>query len=672
MVDFSHPSTTRALASAVIALSAIACSNTISKEDRETLSEPKVEAFFNSTGTRADNAADLKPSEFLVERIDSAQSTLDVAVYGFDKMNVVDAVIRAYERGVDVRFVGSGSHLGDEGYERVMDHHIPSQVGNEFHIMHQKFFIIDGRFVFSGTGNITPTGFGRNNNNWVWIESRPLAADYTREFERMFNGRFSTAKDSTEAEFTGGERPGPGNTRDGSNTYEIGDTTVEVYFSPQEPAMSRMIEEIQQVHTSIHFQIFAFTKNEVGSAFIDKHRELMQQNEQAELPDDWREQSPRSWPNKVTGLLDRSQVHGNGQWHEAYRLHAFGVPMKIDANEASIQPGDYQAGGGRLHTKTMILDAGTEDARVITGSFNWSSSATVANDEVLMILRGREITEAYMSMFDELWRKSRTLPKGMCNYLRAKHDDNVDLTCAPEVETGESSADPGDVVFSEVHWDGWNGRPDPTEHTGPVDERASVVNDQFIELYNTTDRPIDMTMWTITNGHDFVLGFPPGTIIRPGQHYLILDHNTVAYSERRPQRGRHAFLNPNFVLNTINDPRYPRLNLKNSSLHLELRKLGSKPSDPAVDVAGDWGPPFHGGRVLECTDNCEADNPQTDPTYEIVANYSMERHIPEDAPVSRGDQPDAWQACQRDEGGKNVNPDFRDRIIATPGTANSE
>ena len=41
--------------------------------------------------------------------------------------------------------------------------------------MHNKFFVIDGRFVVTGTGNITTTGFGKNDNNWVMIDSPEVA-----------------------------------------------------------------------------------------------------------------------------------------------------------------------------------------------------------------------------------------------------------------------------------------------------------------------------------------------------------------------------------------------------------------------------------------------------------------------------------------------------------------
>ena len=644
-----------------------ACSTEIPGYGQEQLQEPKVEAFFNSTGTRAGNRYDLKPGEFLVERIDAADESLDVAVYGFEKESIIDAIIRAHDRGVDVRFVGSTSHADAEGYQAVMERQIPSQIGNEFHIMHEKFFVIDGRFVFAGTGNITPTGFTRNNNNWVWIESQPVARDFTAEFERMFSGRFSTAKDSTQAEHTGGSAP-ENPEANNKNTYQVGDTKVEVYFAPREPAMSRLLEEVDRAHTSIHFQIFAFTKDELGSRFIKKHRDFMEYNAgQFGGSNDWRDQSPRTWPKKVVGLLDRSQVHGNGQWHEAYRMEAMGLPMKIDANENSIQPGDYQAGGGRLHTKTMVIDAGTEDARVITGSFNWSSAASVANDEFMIVLHGREIANRYMSMYDELWQNSRQLQGGLCNYLQAEHDKNTDLKCPSDVEQG-------DVVFSEVQWDGWNGEDNPREHVGSEQERADITNDQFIELYNTTNSPIDLSMWTITNGRDFIMGFPPGTIIRPKQHYLILDHNTVTYSERRPQRGSHAFQNADFVLNTINDQRYPRLNLKSATFRLELRKLGSPPSEPAIDVAGDRGPPFWGGREIVCDENCDGGGEDEQPVYSVESNRSMERKIPngDGSGIMDGATKEAWKPCTLEEGGDNVTQRFRDYIIATPGAPNSQ
>lgn len=628
--------TTRILIAAMLLSAAFVGCGIEGPEDRESI-DPTVQTFLNAPGSRNDNDRNRLPSEFLVHQIDEAKNSIDVCIYGFSKDNIIDAIIRAHDRGVEVRVAGDARHLQyrAHGYEALVERQIPMQVGNQFHIMHNKFFIIDDRFVWVGTGNITTTGFGRNNNNWVYMDSEPIASDFKAEFEQMFSGRFSKAKERID----NGER------------YQVGDTDVEVYFSPQEDGMGVIREELDKAHTSIHFQIFAFTKDEVGSDFVKKHEQFMREN--AELDPNFKDKPVTEWPKKVVGLLDRSQVHGNGQYHEGYRLTARGVPMRLDANENSRLPGDYQAGGGRLHTKTMILDYGTPDARVLTGSFNWSSAATISNDEVLLVLRGERVVENFMEGFREMWSLSRTLDGGWCYYMMP--DENGDRpTCSDE-------AGPGSVVISEVHWDGWNDQIDPSDHTGTRDD---VSNDQFIELYNPTDRPINLSMWTLTGGKevtigdekvggDVKVGFTPGTVIEPGEYFLVLDHNVVPYSEGDPQRGHHAFVNPDFVLNMANDPRFPRLNLKNMGFFIDLRDATGE----IIDVAGDRGPAFFGGRKE---------------TSRGVVNYSMERKIAADGSVGDGMKVDSWKASSVEQGGQNVHPDYRDIIMATPGEANSQ
>lgn len=602
----------------------LASCNAFSDEDLEDLGKPRVTAYFNSTGTREGNQRDVNAERAMVERIDSATGTLDACIYGFSNQNIIDAVIRAHYRGVRVRVVGDARHFGynERGYRQLQENHIPIQVGNQFHIMHNKFFIIDELFVFVGTGNITRTGFNRNNNNWVMIDSPHVAADFLDEFDQMYAGKFSTAKERI----------------DNGNTYQVGDTTVEVYFSPQEDAMGRIQEELDLADTNIHFTIFAFTKDQVGSRFIQKHREWSAEN--AANGDDDLPILER--PKKVVGILDRSQVHGNFLYHEVYRLVLNGVPMKYDANEASYLAGDYQAGGGRLHSKTMIIDRGTPNARVITGSFNWSSSATIANDEVMLILRGEEITEQYYREFENLWVQSKGITQGVCNYM-IDYDPQTGEgpKCADEVE-------PGDILISEVGWYGWNGLVRGADYSG--DERELTSDDEFIELYNTTDEAINLSLWTISNGDDFTVGFTPGTVIQPKQYFLILDHNLEAYSDSEPQREVEAYTGADFVMNLANDPRFPRLNLKDVSLDLRLVDTLAR----EIDRAGDGRPPFAGG-------------PDFSQTGEVVRVRSMERDIT----MSDGTVPAAWSACSATEGGANVNEAFRDDVIATPGEPNS-
>ncbi len=596
-----------------------------SEEALEAINTPRVEVFFNSPGTREGTQRNRAPGDFIVERLDSAKDTIDTAVYGFNHRDIIAALIRAHLRGVKVRVVAHAGSLGhSSGYDAMESYRIPMQMGNQFHIMHDKFFLIDGRFVFVGTGNISHSEFERNFNNWNFFDSPPLTRVFTAEFEQMFDGRYSAAKTPTTL----------------PNAFEIGDTRVEIFFSPNDDTMGKILQELRAVDTSIHFTIFAFTKDQVASLFINKHKEFEAYN---------RAQNKHGLPvlerpKKVVGILDRSQLHGNGQYHQGYRLAANGVPMRMDANENSSMIGDYQAGGGRLHAKTMILDAGTPKARVITGSFNWSAAATISNDEVLMVLHGERIAAAYLEEFeDNIWKQSKDLAQAMCNYMM-----NADeLRCAAPNQIAKLQVKPGDIVISEIHWDGWNGRADPTDHTGAT--RDEVTDDQFIELYNTTNDPINLSMWTLHNGHDIIMGFPPGTVIMPKQYFLVIDHNTVPLSESNPQRGNHAFKNPDFVLNMANDPRFRRLNFKSAYMNVSLRDTMAR----TIDRAGDAGPPFFGGR-------------------QNATNYSMERIIPATGAVPDGTQRASWKQTIGPRGGDNVHDEFRDFIIATPGQPNSK
>lgn len=590
--------------------------------------EPRVQVFFNEPGSRSTSQRNLNHEDILVERINAAQKSVSAALYGFSSVPVRDALVQAHLRGVNVRVAGDAKHfLGhDAGFEELQKHHVPMQVGNQWHIQHNKFFVIDEEIVFVGTGNISPTDLHRNNNNWVIINHTGVVGEYTAEFEQMFSGLFSASKRRIE----------------NGNTYQVGDTEVEVYFSPNEDAMGRILEELEAAEHDIHFTIFAFTKDHIGSRFITKHREFQQWNEengQGDLPVMTLDGSPMQ-EKKVVGIFDRSQIHGNFLYHEVYRLSAEGVPSRMDANENARLPGDYQAGGGRLHSKTMIIDMFGENPRVITGSFNWSAAATLSNDETMLIFHGERVAQEYYREFLNMWGGGKTTPQAVCNTMEGYAETGLPL-CSHDVE-------PGDLVISEVHWDGWNGLIDPTDHTG---NRDFLDNDEFFEIYNTTDKPINLSLYTLTNGYDMKMGFTPGTVILPGQYFYVADHNLMTYSDSNPQAGQHAFANPDFVVNIPNDPRMPRLNLPNSSMYLELRDASGR----ILDRVGDKGPPFGGGRRSEGG---------------VTRNYSMERIIRNNS-GGDGTKAENWKTSTAAQGGANINEEFRDIIRATPGEPNS-
>jgi phosphatidylserine/phosphatidylglycerophosphate/cardiolipin synthase-like enzyme len=575
--------------------------------DFDATTKGQVRVYFNDPGSSGRNEVDPKVEDRLVAFIESARQTLDVAAMGFSDDRVVEATVRAYLRGVKVRFVGDARHLEayTSGYEALEAFDIPLMAGNQQAIMHDKFFVKDGRMVFTGTGNITPTDIHQNDNNFMVIDSPQVAADFTAEFEQMFHGRFGYAKTSQNDDYS----------------YQVGDTKVEVYFSPSEDAMGRILSAVAGAKRSIHFHIFAFTKDEVGSEFVERQTAFS-----ALAKKEGFAKGDTKGPG-VFGIIDRSQLHSNGPYHEAYRMNLFGVQMVLDGNDNSVLPGDYQGGGGRQHSKTMIIDPGTDDAMVLTGSFNWSSSATLSNDENLVVLHGRRIADDYMRQWQRLWNQGH------------RYGDYYG--------TGDQHVNPGDVVFNEVHWDGYNGEVDSSDSS-----MDAVGNDEFIELLNTTPRTLDLSLFVIGTKDDFVLGLYPGTVIGPYERFLIVDHNVEPFDDLAPQLEGSAFLHPQFVMNTANDPRFLRLNLHNAELYLRL----VSPAGVLIDQVGNGGPPFAGGRKT-----------QPDGT---LKNASMERLFSHDLPGD-GTKAASW-AASTDCESANVRPEYHGRICATPGERNSQ
>ena len=571
----------------------LSCNAAPSQEDLDSTRGGRADVYFNDPGTRRENMWHPDVVEVMIDLIDSAEVSIDFAVMGFTYEPVVDAFIRAYDRGVKVRMVGDAGHLYNIGYQRLNERQIPMVTGNDTHIMHNKFMVVDDRIVFGSTANWSNTDLRHNINNFFVIDHPGVADDFQAEFAQMFAGAFGNTKVE---KFNG-------------RSYQVGDTEIEVWFSPNEDALGRILELVDGAQESVHFMIFAFTKDQIGSSFIELIDRKKQQG-------DWDSSAdPREEGfTGVAGVIDRSQLHSNGQYHEVFRLLGGDAALRMDGNDNSRQPGDYQAGGGRLHSKTMVIDAFGENPVVISGSFNWSSSATTSNDEYMLVMHGPRVAQAYLKDWSYIWGNGKRMG---------------------ETWIGEN-IEAGDVVINEIQWYGGN-------------EADVDGNDEFIELYNRTDEPVRLDMWQLANANDFVVGFPPGAVVQPNSTYLILDHELEVYEDGAPQDSVTAYDNGDLVLNPYNDNRQSRLYLKDGEMQLTLKD----PNNVVMDRAGDGGPAF-AGSVL--TNNGE-----------LLEVRSMERR----SSYGPGDDPASWQSCTLDEGGANVNPGFRDYIIATPGEPNS-
>ncbi|MHB1416998.1 MAG: phospholipase D-like domain-containing protein [Chloroflexota bacterium] len=298
----------------------------------------------------------------LVDLMDKATRTLDVAVYDFDLADVAEAMARAKARGIAVRMVTDSDTLQNardanvqSAFAKVRSAGIPIVADEREAIMHHKFTVVDGEWVETGSWNYTDGDTYRLNNNMVIIHSPELARNYTAEFERMFvNHQFGPQKKQ------GADKP----------VISIEGTKVESYFSPQDQVASHVVEVVKQAKESVYFMAYSFTHDDIGQAIV----------EQAQAG------------RKVAGVFETTG--SNTAYSEYGRMKEAGLAVYQDGNPYS------------MHHKVIILD----EKVVIFGSFNFSASADDANDENLLIVHDPQLAQAFKAEFDQVLATAKNPP----------------------------------------------------------------------------------------------------------------------------------------------------------------------------------------------------------------------------------------------------------------------
>jgi phosphatidylserine/phosphatidylglycerophosphate/cardiolipin synthase-like enzyme len=143
--------------------------------------------------------------------------------------------------------------------------------------------------------------------------------------------------------------------------------TVQVAFTPWDNAERMIADNIRQAKHQILVQAFSFTSRTLASALMAAQRRGVD----------------------VQVLADREQTF-SGEASRIPDLVQAGIPVMLEVR--------YQS----AHNKVMVVDAGTADAAVITGSYNWTYAAQNKNAENVLILRQNpEVANAYAAN----WRR---------------------------------------------------------------------------------------------------------------------------------------------------------------------------------------------------------------------------------------------------------------------------
>ncbi len=125
----------------------------------------------------------------VVSALDAAQERVDIAMYSFTNDEMGQALIRAKERGVEIRVLLEKQQSTSQYSELtpLTNASIPVRVDSNPQLMHHKFAVIDSQYVITGSMNWTANGVKENNENVLVIHSQELNVEFEKEFEKLWD-----------------------------------------------------------------------------------------------------------------------------------------------------------------------------------------------------------------------------------------------------------------------------------------------------------------------------------------------------------------------------------------------------------------------------------------------------------------------------------------------------
>lgn len=314
---------------------------------------PWFELYFTNPASPISSQGTGGVDDPLVEAIDAARLSIDMAAYSISLNSVRNALIRAHDRGATVRVVMESTNMDRSDPQRLIEAGIPIIGDNRDGLMHDKFMVIDKSEVWMGSMNFTDAGTYDDNNNMMRIRSTKIAEDYSKEFNEMF-------LDNKFGEDVVPETPNP--------TVTIDGTRLDIYFSPDDGVLSALVPLLESAQESIFFLAYSFTSNQLGDIVREKAAAGI----------------------KVGGVMDEEQVSSN-QGTEFDPFRQADLDVRIDGIN------------GLMHHKVFIID----QKIVAFGSYNFSQSAEERNDENLIIVYNPVIAQQFVQEFERVQEQAQ-------------------------------------------------------------------------------------------------------------------------------------------------------------------------------------------------------------------------------------------------------------------------
>jgi len=138
---------------------------------------------------------------------------------------------------------------------------------------------------------------------------------------------------------------------------------IKVLFSPNGGCQEAVVQGISQAQKTIDIAMYDLTTREISQELIKAKARGVQ----------------------IRVFLDKGE--GNGKYSKGRYLMDKGIDVR------------FYAGTGLMHNKFAVID----NRVLITGSFNWTTSAERKNQENLLIITDENVVKQYSQRFEILW-----------------------------------------------------------------------------------------------------------------------------------------------------------------------------------------------------------------------------------------------------------------------------
>ncbi|MGH8103926.1 MAG: phospholipase D family protein, partial [bacterium] len=201
--------------------------------------------------------------------IDGARISLDIATPEINDQEIVDALVRAVLRGVQVRVVTEHFYRISDGSPLFNINGVPHfdkpfydqlEAGgivlvddgdNLSRQMHSRYVIVDGKTVIFSTGTLTARTYFFSNTIIITFNSTLVASYFQRDFANMLGGKFGSSKPISDSQVTG---------------IHIGNSAVDLYFGPAGGLLKTVIADdvLGRATSAVAFANYDFTDSFIG------------------------------------------------------------------------------------------------------------------------------------------------------------------------------------------------------------------------------------------------------------------------------------------------------------------------------------------------------------------------------------------------------------------------